>query len=310
MDSNYFRYKNQECPVCHGHFNGETDDIVVCPLCGTPHHRECYNKNGECANSEKHNENFRWSPAGEQSDAPIPPVSENAGAQYGENTAFPPFSGQFPPVQNSPLNLFPAELDDGVSTEDAAVFVQSGYFRYIERFFHQKSGKNTWNWGAFLFTPYWFFYRKLYKHGAIFMIISLAISGICSFLPPAASFSEKFSVLYYEFLQNPEVMPYDLMQNKMLSLIYANKTGFAILVIGLILMLAVHIIGGMFANKFYYEHTVNTVRNINREIPADEQNNDRRKFQILRRGGLSLAGPILAMFASSTVTLLLNILLL
>lgn len=36
-------YKNEKCPVCNQEFK-DGDDIVTCPVCGTPHHRECYKK--------------------------------------------------------------------------------------------------------------------------------------------------------------------------------------------------------------------------------------------------------------------------
>ena len=38
------RYTGETCPVCNKVFQ-EDDDIVVCPDCGTPHHRKCYLKN-------------------------------------------------------------------------------------------------------------------------------------------------------------------------------------------------------------------------------------------------------------------------
>ncbi len=37
------RFEGYICPVCMKKFT-ETDDIAVCPECGTPHHRECYLK--------------------------------------------------------------------------------------------------------------------------------------------------------------------------------------------------------------------------------------------------------------------------
>lgn len=49
-------YINLPCPVCDKEFN-ENDDIVVCPVCGTPHHRECYAQNGGCAHAQWHSEN-------------------------------------------------------------------------------------------------------------------------------------------------------------------------------------------------------------------------------------------------------------
>lgn len=34
-------YRGQHCPICGKEFC-DGDDIVVCPECGTPYHRECY----------------------------------------------------------------------------------------------------------------------------------------------------------------------------------------------------------------------------------------------------------------------------
>ena len=53
------RYENNICDGCKKKFS-ETDDIVVCPVCGTPQHRECYEKNGECVNAALHESGFSW----------------------------------------------------------------------------------------------------------------------------------------------------------------------------------------------------------------------------------------------------------
>ncbi|MGN0453468.1 MAG: RING finger protein [Ruminococcus sp.] len=45
------------CPVCSVKFRKD-DDIVVCPECGAPHHRECYEQEGHCHYEEKHGEGF------------------------------------------------------------------------------------------------------------------------------------------------------------------------------------------------------------------------------------------------------------
>lgn len=52
-------YNGSECPVCKEKFN-QNDDIVVCPVCGTPHHRECWKNNNGCYNNDKHSEGFVW----------------------------------------------------------------------------------------------------------------------------------------------------------------------------------------------------------------------------------------------------------
>ena len=53
------RYSGIECVACNNTFD-EKDDVVVCPVCGAPHHRECWLKENRCACSERHAEGFVW----------------------------------------------------------------------------------------------------------------------------------------------------------------------------------------------------------------------------------------------------------
>lgn len=53
------RYSGIECVACNNTFN-EKDDVVVCPVCGAPHHRECWLKENRCAYNERHQEGFVW----------------------------------------------------------------------------------------------------------------------------------------------------------------------------------------------------------------------------------------------------------
>ncbi len=48
-------FKGINCPVCSKAFE-ETDDVVVCPKCGAPYHRECYKEKGKCIFSDLHKE--------------------------------------------------------------------------------------------------------------------------------------------------------------------------------------------------------------------------------------------------------------
>ena len=45
--------KNQKCAVCSAYLFDE-DDVVYCPVCGAPHHRECYLSIGKCGLEEFH----------------------------------------------------------------------------------------------------------------------------------------------------------------------------------------------------------------------------------------------------------------
>lgn len=52
-------FKNFKCPVCNKQFKSG-DDVVVCPECGAPHHRECYEASGKCFYEDKHSEDFSF----------------------------------------------------------------------------------------------------------------------------------------------------------------------------------------------------------------------------------------------------------
>ena len=55
------RYTGNHCPVCEQAFTDE-DDIVVCPDCGTPYHRACWQKVGACMHRSEHAAGFEWQP--------------------------------------------------------------------------------------------------------------------------------------------------------------------------------------------------------------------------------------------------------
>ena len=53
------RFTDKLCPVCRVRFT-DNSDVVVCPECGTPHHRACYAKTDSCSISEYHAVGFSW----------------------------------------------------------------------------------------------------------------------------------------------------------------------------------------------------------------------------------------------------------
>lgn len=55
------RYTGNHCPVCEQAFTDD-DDIVVCPDCGTPYHRACWQKVGVCVHQSEHAAGFEWKP--------------------------------------------------------------------------------------------------------------------------------------------------------------------------------------------------------------------------------------------------------
>lgn len=103
-------YKGNLCPVCNKRF-AEGDDIVVCPDCGTPYHRECWAKVGVCVNAARHGTNFEWKPEVSADDADVEAVCPNCGthnppgAQYCNHCGVPLQKGTAPDpgAQNGPI---------------------------------------------------------------------------------------------------------------------------------------------------------------------------------------------------------------
>jgi len=53
------KYTGVKCSACEKIFD-ESADAVVCPVCGAPHHRECWIKTGRCAYNNLHAEGYAW----------------------------------------------------------------------------------------------------------------------------------------------------------------------------------------------------------------------------------------------------------
>ena len=56
------RYQNEPCCGCEEPLAPEADDIVVCPDCGAPMHRTCWQKASACPLRAQHSAEFSWQP--------------------------------------------------------------------------------------------------------------------------------------------------------------------------------------------------------------------------------------------------------
>lgn len=301
--SNYFRYENQPCPVCEQNFQAN-DDIVVCPVCGTPHHRDCYKKNGECGNFEKHNEGFRWIHS-----ATTKPINEPKADNAPPFFSGQPFNSQdasstvFFGNGTNPLSLFPKEMEDGVSTDEVAEFVGLSAPKYVQNFFYTKGGKRTFNWAAFFFTPYWFFYRKMYKLGAIFLAITLLLSVGFSFMPPVqklyadmTEWTEKYAIEDLEDMSEEEIINANDERN---AFILENPTGSVLMMAQAGISLAIQIFIGFKANKWYYDHSIANIK----KIKAEEPDVQKQRLLFFKSGGASMGAAFLAILANNIVTM-------
>jgi ribosomal protein L40E len=57
--------ENKNCQICGNKLKSD-DEIVVCPDCGAPYHRDCYLNQGSCIYKEKHKDGFDWKASGNE----------------------------------------------------------------------------------------------------------------------------------------------------------------------------------------------------------------------------------------------------
>lgn len=304
--------KNQKCAVCSAYLF-EEDDIVYCPTCGAPHHRDCYNSIGKCGLEEFHGTDKEYRreeevKEPEEPKAPTPPVmpvakychgcgmSIEEGADHCTNCGLPVRQGFSPLAENNfkPIDK-DAVIDEGVTAEDAAQIVRANAFRYIPKFLSlNRERKNSWNWAAFLLPHAWFAFRKMYKESIITTILMIA-SAIMSF---------PFSIAVAQ-LPLPESSVTNYLQ---LAEYYAgllNEIGLvplALSFLGLSIGVAVRIISGIYGDYIYKQRVVISARLIKKAEDVEEA---KRKYS-----STSFIGFIIAVLAYELIPSALSLFLL
>lgn len=205
------RYIKENCSLCNEIFD-EHSDVVVCPECGTPVHRHCWQAAGACPNAVCHGDaEFVWKPTqvaaqpepndehpaeqptnlcdhcGEYSEPGVP-FCINCGAEQGRSSPMELFKEMSLEREKAFLRDFPAHWVNGKELragdtvagqpiEEICLQLRSTQRvteRYLSRFARQR--KLSWNWAAFLMGPYWMFFRKLFTPAVIFGAVALAIT--------------------------------------------------------------------------------------------------------------------------------------
>lgn len=302
------KYIGSTC-ICCGKRFAEGDDIVVCPDCGTPYHRECYKEKGSCVNTVLHDKGVEWMP-----DAPVPEVKTfspepgvkrciRCGAEnppeerYCQQCGTPlinmdaprPFNNengvsgmgmrenagqQIPGTQFNPIMLNQDSDIDGVKLGDYARYVGSNPIGFLPSFIgFAKAGRViSMNIFAFLFTPVYFMYRKMIGWGIAAMAV-MSILGVPSMI---------------EMLQSGETgykidLGVDVKSQGFLTMYQAV----------LFLSLGVKIASGLFANYLYYKQAKRDIGKI--RMASDGKSDDEINKDIILSGGISWGYALLGM---------------
>lgn len=297
------RYENEKCPVCGETFT-ENDEVVVCPECGAPHHRSCYNENGHCANEHLHEEGFVWKKTEQETKPEVAAEPENVEKNEENDVTVCPDCGAenkkrafvctncgavlIPEMREevevtpktAPVFIDGRPVDDKdyideektVTVKEAACFIQGRKESYIKTFLDAKVNhrKPKFNFSAFLFGPYWFFFRKIYKAGFAFAGVAFAINCfIMTFFMNIAGEAMKFIIENQSaFLQNTVDEALYAQYFELLEKGIESHQTEILLIIGFnILLVVLNIVAGILANKLYLNHIKSTIAKIKSVVP-------------------------------------------
>lgn len=291
-------FKDKRCPVCGVPFD-ENDDIVVCPECGTPQHRTCYERIGKCVNADKHGDGFNW---GEE-DSDDKSICPSCGAENAKDAMFcsscahplgddpvknntqnnsnkPPFGNTANPqgfpfgaggidpsaVYSSYGISMDEEFAPGVTAQDCESYVKNNHFYYLPVFKNIKRfGRSRFNLSSALFTGAWFLYRKLYVAGGIF----IALIAAC--FVTEAFFINDFLRTYSEIQQTlgTTASSVQIINYAFYNLSMSELIRFLLPCIANLVMFVTMFISGLVGNRIYFNHTVKKIKNIKDSKPSN-----------------------------------------
>lgn len=297
--------KGQTCPICHSYLFDE-DDIVHCPVCGAPHHRDCYNSLGHCGLEQFHGTNEQYDPSAfsneeqqneqnnndaKEEKSEITVQCRSCGEKYPVSSQKCPncgtpnfvFGGNF--VAFDPLGGVPENLDigDGVTAGEAGKFVGPSSNRLIPKFAAIKVGKKvSFNPWALIFTSAYYAFRKMYLPAIFSAIVEIAaLLLIYPFMDFALPYLENSNGTFFAAQQLMGVeIPMDI---------------FLLSVAGILLNVSIRLFNGFFVNRIYYSHTIKKINEIKDNPDKDTSS------EIPKQGGVNIFLFLIFYFCTSYV---------
>ena len=295
------------CKVCQNLFR-EGDDIVVCPECGTPYHRSCYEANGKCINTTLHESGKSWQemhrsklldrscPNCHHINAPDAaycsicrtPINgrEQEESAPDVNIMMPGGASMRFNINDPCCGLSKDEQFDGERLDDVASYVRSNTLYYIPLFkrFKETGRKLSFNLPCFLFPHLYFANRKMWPM-AILSVLMLVLCKIPSLLTSIQmAFTDKKMIkMYKEYGMDVTELYGGLLEfiEENLSLIQTLDIIFYAVQLTFCVLMCV------FANYLYYRHVIKKVKTTARTSAPQV-----RQMLLQRDGGTSIWGML------------------
>lgn len=304
-------YESKSCPVCNKKFEKD-DDIVVCPECGTPHHRECYNLIGHCVNKGLHASNYNYYEDSNKSE-----VKEEVSSEYyspkneeesQEEKSFP--QSPFATVIENEYDNSREKIDDEDIADIAAV-VRINQKRFIDKFkkIEETNKKAGWNWSGFFFGSFYLLYRKMYRIGiGFFSVIVALIFASSALMYKLAPEFVKMTADLSELVRQGATPTNEQLEAVMSCGDAQNAVMICYGLLGIVFI--IHIIIGIFADSFYKSTVLGIIKSFKEQfadgfsigqptiIMGGDMNmteEQLKKLYLSKKGGTSFIAPALAL---------------
>lgn len=300
-------YTGEKCVACGKAFTVE-DDVVVCPECGSPHHRDCYNINKRCENISLHEAKEKWKRSSDddtesdeiKSDT-VPAYAAEA-SERSEGHSDEPYSGGLSEDMNvenrgefsegdinaalSFIGFNPNDDMGGATVKEVSQFVGTNTLYYLPIFKRMKDfgTKISFNISCLIFPPLYFANRRMWGWAIISALLTVFLG-----LP-------ELVIMIGQYLE--ETGGYE----SVLSVIYDHKNTLQMLSqymgMGSWIM---SIVLCMFGNWFYYRYVIRSIRKIKTACPDDSV----KTRYIMSGGGVRPINILLITVIMSAVSLFL-----
>ena len=286
-------YTGCPCEGC-GKPLSASDDIVVCPDCGAPYHRTCYEKLGRCVHQPAHGA-YEWKlpyaeadlrtcpSCGEKTPRTeklcrccgkmLPPENEQPteGDDSTQGGTFD-YANMYRQMQNADManaqrQAYDAafgkdETLDGISCKDWATYIGPSAPAYLETFGRMQlaHSKISMSFSALLFGPFYFFYRKAWKPAFGFLAAELVLAA-------------------------PTIIEMMQITNSSLAPAMSSTALVAFSRVCSVLGFALMLLRGMFGKWLYRQSAKEHIRRIQSEFPDADQ----RQAVLAAQGGVSFA---------------------
>ena len=288
-------YTGEKCLICNKEFT-ESDDIVVCPDCGTPYHRSCYKEKKQCINSALHKTGGSWmaeSKAKRKAENAVKKICPQCSVLNDNsnenciNCGYKIEDDSCKKINIDDSNVIKIDSDNEyygmnpfetmdeeskVTFGEVADYVKVNKLFYLSVFRRIKAtGINlSLNVIAFLFPQYYFANRKMYFWTGILLLVGFIIE-IPSFIVLMSDFDKDMGMgMISAYFENHPISP------KILNLFYCFE-------------IIIKVIFGLLANDLYLKHIILKLKKIKGSSPDYA----RYRMKIKEQGGTSLSAIVI-----------------